>query len=75
MLSMLISLLVLVLICAIVWWILSMIPIPAQFRWVVNVIFAIILPHPGHLPAHRQLADHALRKILSESLRSSSTKN
>jgi hypothetical protein len=43
MLGMLVSLLILVLICAIVWWILSMIPIPAQFRWIVNVIFAIIV--------------------------------
>ena len=42
MLSLLISLLILCLILGIVWWILSMIPIPPPFVWVVRVVFAII---------------------------------
>jgi hypothetical protein len=42
MLSLLVSLLVLLVIFAIVWWILSMIPVPAQFAWIVRVVFAII---------------------------------
>jgi hypothetical protein len=42
MLSLLVSLLVLLVIFAVAWWILSMIPIPANFAWVVRVIFAII---------------------------------
>ena len=43
MLGLLVSLLILILIFAIAWWILSMIPIPPQFRWIVNVVFAIII--------------------------------
>jgi hypothetical protein len=27
---------------AVFWWILSMIPIPPQFKWIVNVIVGII---------------------------------
>lgn len=42
MLSILISLLVLLIIFAIVWWIISMIPIPPPFVWLVRVIFAVI---------------------------------
>lgn len=42
MITLLISLLVLCLIFAIAWWILNMIPVPAQFKWIVQVIFAII---------------------------------
>jgi len=42
MLSLLVSLLILLVIFAVVWWILSMIPIPPPFVWVVRVIFAII---------------------------------
>ena len=42
MLSLLISLLVLCLILGVVYWILSMIPIPPPFAWVVRVVFAII---------------------------------
>ena len=42
MLSLLVSLLILLVIFAVVWWILSMIPIPAPFVWIVRVIFAII---------------------------------
>ncbi len=42
MISILISLLILCIILAVFWWILSMIPIPEPFRWVVNVIIAIV---------------------------------
>lgn len=42
MLSILVSLLILLVIFAIVWWILSMIPVPPPFVWIVRVIFAII---------------------------------
>lgn len=42
MLGLLISLLIVCLILAICWWILSMIPIPPPMVWVVRVIFAII---------------------------------
>lgn len=42
MLSLLVSLLIILVIFAIVWWILSMIPVPAEFVWVVRVVFAII---------------------------------
>jgi len=42
MLSLLISLLILCLILGIVWWIITMIPVPAPMVWVVRVIFAII---------------------------------
>lgn len=42
MLSLLISLLILVLIFAVFWWILGMIPVPAEFAWIVRVIFAIV---------------------------------
>lgn len=43
MISLLISLLVLILIFAIVWWILSLIPVPPQFRWIAQVVLGIIL--------------------------------
>lgn len=42
MLSLLVSLLILLVIFAVVWWILSMIPVPANLAWIVRVIFAII---------------------------------
>lgn len=42
MLGLLISLLILLAIFAVIWWILSMIPVPAPFVWIVRVIFAII---------------------------------
>lgn len=42
MLSILISLLILLVIFSVIWWILSMIPVPAPFVWIVRVIFAII---------------------------------
>lgn len=42
MLSILVSLLILLVIFAVCWWIISMVPIPAQFIWIVRVVFAII---------------------------------
>ena len=42
MLELLVYFLIVLVIFAIVWWILSMIPIPPQFKWVVNVILGII---------------------------------
>lgn len=42
MIGFLISLLILVLILGLCWWIIGLIPVPAQFKWVVRVIFAII---------------------------------
>lgn len=42
MLSLLLSLLILCLIFGVIWWVLSMIPIPPQFAWIVRVIFAVI---------------------------------
>jgi hypothetical protein len=41
MISVLISLLILCMIFAIFWWILSLIPVPPQFKWIVQVIAAI----------------------------------
>lgn len=40
--GLLITLLIIVCIFGIVWWALSKIPIPPPFRWVVNVILAVI---------------------------------
>ena len=42
MIGLLISLIILLVIFAVAWWILGMIPVPAEFRWVVNVVFALI---------------------------------
>lgn len=42
MLSLLVSLLILLLIFGVIWWIMSMIPIPPEFAWIVRVVFAII---------------------------------
>lgn len=42
MLSLLVSLLILVLILGLFYWVISMIPIPAEFAWIVRVVFAII---------------------------------
>jgi hypothetical protein len=42
MLSMLISLVVLLLIFAVFWWILTMIPVPPEFVWVVRVAAAVV---------------------------------
>jgi hypothetical protein len=42
MLSLLITLLVVVIIFAVAWWILSIAPIPPPFVWVVRVIFGLI---------------------------------
>ena len=41
MLGLLVTLLIICLIFGIVYWILGMIPIPPQFKWVVNVILAV----------------------------------
>ena len=43
MLDLLVTLLIVVLICALIWWILSLIPIPEPFKTIVIVIFAIII--------------------------------
>lgn len=40
--SLLISLLILLIIFSVVWWILTMIPVPPPFVWIVRVIFAVI---------------------------------
>jgi hypothetical protein len=42
MLGLLISLIILVIIFAVFWWILSMIPIPEPLVWIVRVVFALI---------------------------------
>lgn len=42
MLSLLISIMILLVILALCWWVLAMIPIPPQFKWVVQVVFAIV---------------------------------
>ncbi|MDR5729426.1 MAG: hypothetical protein RB191_18590 [Terriglobia bacterium] len=43
MIGLLVTLLILLIVFAVVWWLASMIPIPAQFRWVVNVLLGLIL--------------------------------
>lgn len=43
MIGLLVTLLILLIVFAIVWWLASMIPIPPQFRWVVNVLLGLIL--------------------------------
>lgn len=40
--DLLITLLVLVVAIAIVWWALSQAPIPAPFRWIVNLVIALV---------------------------------
>lgn len=42
MISLLVSILILCVILAIFYFILNMIPIPAEFKWIVNVLVAII---------------------------------
>jgi hypothetical protein len=42
MISLLVSLLILILIFAVFWWIVSLIPIPPPFTWIVQVVIAII---------------------------------
>lgn len=42
MLSVLVSLVILLVVLAVFWWILQQIPIPADFKWVVNVVVGII---------------------------------
>lgn len=43
MLGLLVSLIILLVILAVAWWIISMIPIPPQFKWIVQVVFAVIV--------------------------------
>jgi heme A synthase len=43
MFSLLINLVFLVVIFAVFWWILGMVPVPPQLRWLVNVVFGLIL--------------------------------
>ena len=65
MLSLLVTLLILLVIFAVFWWILSMIPIPPQFKWIVNVIVGIIFLIciisllTGNFPGARQWALHS----------------
>ena len=40
--DLLLTLLILVVAAAIVWWAISSAPIPAPFRWIVNVVIAVI---------------------------------
>lgn len=42
MINLLITLLVLVLIFSLVWWVLGQMPVPDPFRWVVNAVLGII---------------------------------
>lgn len=67
MLGVLISLLILLVIFAIFFWLMSMIPIPAEFVWIVRLIVGVIFllamlsllagywsfPFGGPYPAHR----------------------
>ena len=43
MISLLITLIIVGLILAIIWWAISQIPLPAPFGWVVRVVFALIV--------------------------------
>lgn len=43
MLSLLIGLIILCLIVAIAWWIIQQIPIPPPLRWVVYVVFGLVV--------------------------------
>lgn len=43
MISLLITLVIVGLILAIVWWAISQIPMPPPFNWVVRVVFALIV--------------------------------
>ena len=43
MISLLIGLIILCLVVAVAWWIIRQIPIPAQFRWIVYVVFGLIV--------------------------------
>lgn len=42
MVSLLVTLVIICLIMAIAWWVISKVPIPEPFNWVVLVIFALI---------------------------------
>lgn len=41
--SLLITLIIVGLILAIVWWAISQIPLPAPFNWIVRAVFALII--------------------------------
>lgn len=41
--SMLISLLVLCIVCAILWWIIQLLPLPAPWKQIILAIFALIV--------------------------------
>ena len=43
MISLLITLLIVLLIASVVWWIISQLPLPAPFAMIVRVVFALIL--------------------------------
>lgn len=40
--TLLAGLVVIVLAVAILWWALSTVPLPGPFRWIINVVFALI---------------------------------
>jgi hypothetical protein len=42
MLSALLAMVIIVVAVAIVWWILQQMPLPAQFRWIVNILLGLI---------------------------------
>lgn len=42
MISLLVTLLILCLICAVAWWAIQHLPLPEPFRWVAVVVIAII---------------------------------
>jgi heme A synthase len=41
--GLLVGLIVLCVVVAIVWWIIQQIPIPAQFKWIVYVVFGLVI--------------------------------
>ena len=43
MLSLLISLLIILLILSIVYWVFTLIPVPAPFNWILRAVFGIIV--------------------------------
>jgi len=42
MIGILISLLVLLIVFAVIWWVISLIPVPAEFNWIVRVLVAVV---------------------------------
>lgn len=43
MIGLLVTLLIIGLVLAIIWWAISQIPLPAPFNWVVRAVFALIV--------------------------------